>query len=157
MKRISLYLGPCLAAFLSSSALGWADEQLPSPVGFLTCDIASQLRQVLQSKQDVACRFVPSSDRAPTFYIGHIVDHKIDYGEIEGGQMTWRVFGVNATVDTLVDKYTQVEAPSSLHLAAGVKILAGERRAEALLEPFDIEGKSGGNFSEGITSLTLRQ
>lgn len=74
-----------VAAFVSTSETGRASDQAPNAVGLLTCDVSSQISDVLESKQDVACRYIRLSDQAATPYVGHIIDHDIDLGEIQGG------------------------------------------------------------------------
>jgi len=157
MKRTFFYLIAGVSAFASTSETGRANDKAPNFVGLLTCDVTSQISAVLNSKQDVACRYIRSSDQAATPYVGHIVDHNIDFGEIEGGQMTWRVYSITNEVDTLVDNYQSVIAPASLKLPADAKVLKGDRKDGSLLEPYDLPGKADVNFSEGITSLALRK
>ena len=157
MKRFFFYSIAGVAAFVSTSEIGRANDQTPKPVGLLTCDVTSQISDVLKAKQDVACRYIRSSDQAATPYVGHIIDQDIDFGEIEGGQMTWRVFSTASEVNTLVGTYQSARAPASLKLPADEKVLEGDREDSALLEPHDMPGRADLNFSDGISALTLRE
>jgi len=63
MKRVFFYSIASVATFVSTSEIGRANDQAPNPVGLLTCDVTSQISDVLKSKQDVACRYIRSSNQ----------------------------------------------------------------------------------------------
>jgi hypothetical protein len=125
-------------------------------VGTLVCDVTSKVSAVLNSHADVYCRFTQAGDSQVTTYIGRVIDHNIDYGEIEGGQMSWEVWGQEGVPVTLVDAY-RVGPSAKSSSAGGAKPLIGQSKGDVLLVPQSLPGRGDVNFAAGVTSLTLRR
>ena len=150
-----------MAVFLMTSQLSLSQSAQAATmgeidVGTLVCDVTSKVSAVLNSSQDVYCRFTQAGDGLVTSYIGRVIDHNIDYGEIEGGEMSWEVMGKEGVPLTLVDAY-RIGPSAKSSSAGGAKPLIGQSKGDVLLVPQSLPGRGDVNFAAGVTSFALRR
>lgn len=126
-------------------------------VGRLECAVSPSEGAVLGSKQDAACVFFPSEQRASVRYTGLIDNFGLDIGEVNKAKIVWAVTAVSTQQTfNLEGTYRGVEAAAAVGVGGGAAILTGSTHGTFSLQPLAVRGREGLDVSVGITELHLR-
>lgn len=140
---------------LGGPSISYAAE---SRVGELRCDVAATVGELLGSRRNVDCTFLPTGKGSKQRYVGSIADVGVDVGELKKGSMVWLVYSASPTNDAgLEGSYGGVTAEASVGFGLGANVLVGGNGNSISLQPVSLEALQGLNVAAGVTELSLRK